>query len=152
MAWGPGLRRGLRVPLLQQADVAPTVAALLGLPALREARGRDLFASGAPEQRPAVYLNSLEASTVPRFALVADGYKYMLSTDGAGQRESLFQLDDETNDLADSMPERLRAMRQQLAAIRDALPASPRREEQQLSPEDREMLRALGYGDPSAER
>ncbi|MCZ6463338.1 MAG: alkaline phosphatase family protein [Proteobacteria bacterium] len=31
VAWGPGLRRGLRVPLLQQADVAPTVAALLGL-------------------------------------------------------------------------------------------------------------------------
>lgn len=32
VAYGPGLRRGLRVPELAQVDVAPTLASLLGLP------------------------------------------------------------------------------------------------------------------------
>jgi arylsulfatase A-like enzyme len=41
VAWGPGLRRGVRVPRMHQIDVAPTVAALLGIP-LPEADGRPL--------------------------------------------------------------------------------------------------------------
>ncbi|MDJ0852219.1 MAG: alkaline phosphatase family protein [Myxococcota bacterium] len=31
VAWGPGLARGLRIPAMQQTDVAPTLAPLLGL-------------------------------------------------------------------------------------------------------------------------
>jgi hypothetical protein len=31
VAWGRGLRSGIRVPRMRQADVAPTVASLLGL-------------------------------------------------------------------------------------------------------------------------
>jgi hypothetical protein len=31
VAWGQGLRAGVRIPWMRQSDVAPTVAALLGL-------------------------------------------------------------------------------------------------------------------------
>lgn len=39
---GPGLRAGTRLPLVQPIDVAPTVAALLGIPPPRNAVGRAL--------------------------------------------------------------------------------------------------------------
>jgi len=39
VAWGSGVRRGVRIPWLRQIDVAPTVALLLGVP-LDEADGR----------------------------------------------------------------------------------------------------------------
>ena len=41
VAWGPGLRQGLRIAELRQTDVAPTLARLLGL-RLPEAQGRVL--------------------------------------------------------------------------------------------------------------
>jgi predicted AlkP superfamily pyrophosphatase or phosphodiesterase len=40
-AWGPGLRRGVRVPRMEQIDVAPTIASLLGI-RLPDADGRAL--------------------------------------------------------------------------------------------------------------
>ncbi|MCG8588954.1 MAG: hypothetical protein MJE66_06650, partial [Proteobacteria bacterium] len=42
VAWGGGLRRGLRIPQMDQVDVAPTAAALLGL-RLPDAEGRILI-------------------------------------------------------------------------------------------------------------
>jgi hypothetical protein len=39
VAWGSGVRPGVRIPWLRQIDVAPTVALLLGVP-LDEADGR----------------------------------------------------------------------------------------------------------------
>ena len=41
VAWGRGIRSGVRVPIMQQTDVAPTVARLLGLD-LGEVEGRAL--------------------------------------------------------------------------------------------------------------
>jgi predicted AlkP superfamily pyrophosphatase or phosphodiesterase len=41
VAWGPGLARGVRIPAMQQTDVAPTLAPLLGF-ALDGAEGRVL--------------------------------------------------------------------------------------------------------------
>jgi len=31
VAWGPGIARGLRIPVMELTDVAPTLAPLLGL-------------------------------------------------------------------------------------------------------------------------
>jgi hypothetical protein len=48
VAWGPGLRTGIRVPVLRQIDVAPTLARLLGV-SLGDVDGRELVgALGAP--------------------------------------------------------------------------------------------------------
>ena len=49
VAWGPGLRSSVRVSLLRQLDVAPTVASLLGI-RLPEVQGRALL--GALVQNP----------------------------------------------------------------------------------------------------
>jgi len=47
VAWGGGVRRGIRIPWMEQLDVAPTVAALLSLP-LRESDGRVLVGALNP--------------------------------------------------------------------------------------------------------
>ena len=50
VAWGRGVRRGIRIPRMEQTDVAPTVARLLGVE-LGEVEGRLLvgaLALGAP--------------------------------------------------------------------------------------------------------
>jgi hypothetical protein len=51
VAWGRGIRSGVRVPIMRQTDVAPTVARLLGLD-LGEVEGRALV--GALESVPTV--------------------------------------------------------------------------------------------------
>lgn len=53
VAWGSSVRRGVRVPRMRQTDVAPTVAALLGLP-FPDGDGRVLV--GALEILPAAAL------------------------------------------------------------------------------------------------
>ena len=53
VAWGAGLRRGVRIPLLRQMDVAPTLAQLLGLD-LGDVEGRALVGVVWPKvRRPA---------------------------------------------------------------------------------------------------
>ncbi len=51
VAWGRGLRAGVRVPRMHQIDIAPTVAALLGLP-LEGATGRPLVGVLTRHPRP----------------------------------------------------------------------------------------------------
>jgi hypothetical protein len=41
-AWGRGIRRGIRIPVMRQTDVAPTLARLLGLAPPGDAEGRAL--------------------------------------------------------------------------------------------------------------
>ena len=41
VAWGPGIARGVRIPVMHQTDVAPTLAPLMGV-ALEGAEGRVL--------------------------------------------------------------------------------------------------------------
>ncbi|MEE9606665.1 MAG: alkaline phosphatase family protein [Myxococcota bacterium] len=47
VAWGAGIRSGVRIPLMRQTDVAPTVAVLLGL-SLEGAEGRPLVGALSP--------------------------------------------------------------------------------------------------------
>jgi len=56
VAWGRGVRSGIRVPRMRQADVAPTVASLLGLD-LGDTDGRVLIGAlttsdSVPARRP----------------------------------------------------------------------------------------------------
>jgi hypothetical protein len=50
-AWGRGVRRGIRIPVMRQTDVAPTLARLLGVP-LEGSEGRVLI--GLLEVAPSV--------------------------------------------------------------------------------------------------
>lgn len=62
VAWGAGIRVGLRVPTMHQLDVAPTVARLLGL-ALPGAEGRALI--GLLDVPPVAAGSENEAPVVP---------------------------------------------------------------------------------------
>jgi hypothetical protein len=53
VAWGPGLRRGLRVPDLRQTDVAPTLAHWLGV-AFGPVEGRAMVGWFAIGTAPAI--------------------------------------------------------------------------------------------------
>lgn len=48
VAWGPGFRRGLRIPTMRQVDVAPTIARILGL-ALPDADGMPVLGLLGPD-------------------------------------------------------------------------------------------------------
>jgi hypothetical protein len=53
VAWGPGLRRGLRVPELHQTDVAPALARWLGV-AFGPVEGRSMVGWFAPANVPVI--------------------------------------------------------------------------------------------------
>jgi hypothetical protein len=59
-AWGPGLRGPVRVPEMQQTDVAPTLAQLLGVP-LAGAEGRVLVGLLRSEGAPAPAVEPAES-------------------------------------------------------------------------------------------
>jgi predicted AlkP superfamily pyrophosphatase or phosphodiesterase len=66
VAWGPGLRRGLRVPELRQSDVAPALARWLGV-SFGPVEGRSMVGWFAPGNVPAIRVEQAEpAVRVPR--------------------------------------------------------------------------------------
>jgi arylsulfatase len=145
----PGRAPERRRDLASLLDVAPTAAALLGLPPPPGLRGRDLFAA-PPATAPALYASSLLESSRPRLALIEAEHRVVLapSAAGAGARE-LFRLGDDAEDLAAARPEQVRAMARRLQALRAALELAPPTR-QRLSDAEREALRDLGYAsDPS---
>jgi arylsulfatase A-like enzyme len=138
----PGEAAGRRHDVAAHVDVVPTVLALLGVPPMPGARGRDLRAARATATVP--YLTTLAVAGVPRFGLVQDGYKYVVDAEPGGARERLFALPREDHDVGAQDAARLAALRGALAALRAGLaPAGIARQE--LGAEDRARLRALGY-------
>jgi hypothetical protein len=61
VAWGPGLRRGLRVPVLRQTDVAPTLARWLGV-AFGPVEGRAMVGWFASSGVSAIRVEPAEAT------------------------------------------------------------------------------------------
>jgi arylsulfatase A-like enzyme len=146
---GPAGRRvGALADLL---DVAPTVADVFGAlgkgSSLREFQGRSLLpvVEGAPG-KPAVLSRSVWDR--PRYALRDERYKYLYDTRTGEER--LFDLDadpGETRDLGPAEPLRAAYYRQALHAwtLRLARRGPAGAEPAELSPQQCENLRALGY-------
>jgi arylsulfatase A-like enzyme len=135
-------RRGDVVSLL---DVRPTLLALLeGLAVGAGSPGRDLLAPGAREVSSRPYLATLGGSRVPRFGLVEDGYKIIVSEREGVWDARLFQLGREDVDLRAAAPQVVSRLRQRLLRVRDGI---ERVEEtaQELSPGELQTLRGLGY-------
>jgi hypothetical protein len=61
VAWGPGLRRGLRVPSLRQTDVAPTLARWLGV-AFGPVEGRQMVGWFASSSASAIRVEPAEST------------------------------------------------------------------------------------------
>jgi arylsulfatase len=140
----PGLRPARRTDPTSMVDLFPTVLGIAGVEAPPGYPGRDLLEEGAADRSPEIYLAGLRHATVPRFGLVADGYKYLTSDEQDGTVESLHRLGEGDRDRASEEPERLADMRRRLERFRGQLRSAPERR-QTLSKEERSHLESLGY-------
>ena len=142
----PGRSPERRAEVASLLDVAPTLLARIGVPAPESAHGRDLLASGAGEQSRTVLLSTLdEALPERRVGIVADGYRYVMVLQGRGPKERLTRLGAELEDLAAAQLQRAGAMRLQLTAGFAGLASRRPARTLELSAQEKERLRALGY-------
>ena len=139
----PGRGGERRRDVASLLDVLPTLAGLLGLEPPRAQRGRNLFAAGAPPGDLYLAMPGRGHSAIPRFALIADGYKYVVERTTRGTVEHLYRLGSDAPDRAGEEPKRVIAMRRRLEQIRRDLPDSAH--PPKLSPEERRALEAMGY-------
>lgn len=130
-------------------DLYPTVLALLGIEPPGPARGRDLLAPGAASQPSTAYMATLGAGSVRRFALVEGDYKFIVSLEDDIWHGQLFRRGDESTNLAAPAPQIAGALRKRLAQVQSELELRTETH-QDLTPEDLEALRALGYLDAPA--
>jgi len=144
----PGRRTSRRADIASLLDVVPTLAGLFDFPAPEGARGRDLLSDRADGEHSDVYMALPLHTTRPRFGLVADGHQYLLTLWGVQEQEQLFRLGQPEQDLAQVDRGRLREMGQRLATMRAGMADTRESQTQQLSPEARRRLKALGYVGP----
>ncbi len=148
---GAGVPRGMRSEIpASLVDVAPTLLSLVGLPVPPSMEGRDLSAlwrSGAPRPGPRyVFAEADRAHGVPdRFRMVLDE-RYKLIADRVSGETQLYDLREDPGERHDLAGERPDLVRERLEALeawvaRGVAQPSP----VDLSEEDREALRALGY-------
>ena len=141
----PGEAAGRRESLVGLVDVAPTLLALSGAPPPPRATGRDALAPDLPSEHQ-IYQNALLGPIVfvPRLALIEGDWQYRLAMEPDGERESLHRIGDPRN-RADEEPEHLARLREALRARRKALRFDYLPRERELPPEERALLRSLGY-------
>jgi arylsulfatase A-like enzyme len=142
----PGLPPRRRSDVAGLVDLFPTLLHYLaGLPTDPEAPGRDLLAPEATTRDSVPYLATLGDGHTPRFGIVADGHKFVLTKRDDGWHGELFRLGHEDLELSRSEPERARHLRERLADLRANLRRGHHEARQRLSEEDRRNLQALGY-------
>ncbi len=151
---GPAVPEGRTfLPPVSLADVAPTILALAGAPALEGATGRDLvpWLRGSSDDGAAIYLETLATQLdfgwSPLLAIRTDRFKYVRAP-----RPELYDLDadpGETRDLAAERPDTVQALDAKLAVRVAAGGAAP--DPVELDAATRAELRALGYaaGEPA---
>jgi len=142
----PDVAPGRRSDVVSLRDVRPTLLAKFADVTPGPATGRDLLAPGARDAESEPYMATLGAGSKRRYGIVSGGYKFVVSEGDGVFHGRLHRLGREDVDLSASAPQVAADLRQRLQELRRGL----RRSEetvQALSEEDRERLRALGYGD-----
>jgi arylsulfatase A-like enzyme len=144
----PGHAPQHRDDVVSLVDLYGTLVRLLtGSPADANPHGRDLFADGAPQQASTPYMATLGASRVRRYGLVEAGFKWIVSELDDVPTGKLYRLGDDGTDLAAQNPQMAAQMQARLVAVRGRLDRSTAERRPDLSDDDREKLRALGYID-----
>ncbi len=145
---GPGVPGGRVVDAqVRLVDVAPTILALSGLPAIEHTTGEDLgpWMRGEREDGLEAYVETLETNLAygwsPVLGVRTEKYKYLRTV-----RPELYALDTdrhELNNLAASQPAKLKAMDAALEVhLAGALPVVPNAV---APPEEIALLESLGY-------
>jgi arylsulfatase A-like enzyme len=130
-------------------DVAPTIADLLGIPAIPGGRGSSLTTLMTGESmpaRPVIAETFRPESYSDKRAIISDGYKYIHSRRDH-EWEELYDIvndPEELTDLSKRLPERMAELREQLDRELET-GASSQAAQAELSDDDRARLRALGY-------
>jgi arylsulfatase len=146
----PGTPPRRRDDLASLVDLFPTLLAHLeGIPPESDSEGRNLFAAGAAGTDSHPYLATLGSGGPIRIGIVSDAYKLVLTQQKQSVRSELFRIGQEGVDLSSAEPERVARMHAELVERRARLRRGPGETRQQLSDEDREQLRALGYVEES---
>jgi len=144
----PGREPVRRDDVAALSDVLPTlVAALSDVPIEPAPPGRDLLAPGAANAASRPYLATLGGSHRPRVGLVEGEYKLVLSNRDGVWYSQLTRRGRGELDLAAAAPQITGPMRQRLKRIRARMARGRAEVRQELSPQERESLRALGYAD-----
>jgi len=142
----PGRKPMRRDDVAALTDVLPTLVAAVGEAPIEPApAGRDLLAPGAESAASRPFLATLGGSRVPRFGLVEGEYTFVISErdgvwDGRLTRRGHGELD-----LAAAAPQIAGPMRRRLNHIRSRMQRGRAELRQDLSSQERENLRALGY-------
>jgi arylsulfatase A-like enzyme len=128
------------------ADVLPTLMAALGATPLDPPPpGRDLLAPDAARGASRAFMATLGGARTPRYGLVDGDYKFVISErDGIWDGRLSRRGRDEV-DLAAAAPQIAARMRKRLMRIRARMGSGRSEVVQELSEQDRESLRALGY-------
>jgi hypothetical protein len=127
-------------------DVLPTlVAAVSDVPIEPAPGGRDLLAPGAGDAASRPYLATLGGSRRLRFGLVDGDYTLVLSKRDDVWSSRLTRRGRGELDLAAAAPQITGPMRKRLKRIRARMARGRAEVRQELSEQERENLRALGY-------
>ena len=139
---GPGIEPGIRHDVSSLVDLLPTLSGLAGISMGAQLAGRDLLADNAENAPGRAYLATLMGSSNKRWGWVENGRVFVRSELQDGRITEELRSIDDGRPLRE--PDTRTLMRETLARFRSELRV-PEAVEQQLSPNDREMLRQLGY-------
>jgi arylsulfatase len=144
----PGRKPQRRDDVAALSDVLPTLVAAVGEAPIDPAPpGRDLLAPGAEKSASRPYLATLGGSSRPRFGLVEGDYKLVISERNGVWDGRLTRRGRGGIDLSAAAPQIAGRMRKRLKRIQSRMERGRAETRQELSQEEREHLRALGYVD-----
>jgi arylsulfatase len=143
---GPDLAPGRRADTASLADLVPTLTRWLGeAPLDSHSVGRDLLAADAASHASVPLLSTLAAYPDPRWGIVSDDYKLILTLDGDIWSAELYRLGNEEVNLAAPAAAVATRLRQQLKALRERYDRGAPERSTPLTEARRAQLEALGY-------
>jgi arylsulfatase len=140
----PGLAPTRRQDVVALADLAGTLARALG-ERWGDGPGRDLLARGASDADSIPAFSTFGTSTVYRRGLVYDRHKYVSTTTAGGLEEEVFRLEPRGSARVSDPGPLLASLRERMGSLAGLVPEGRRVTVQEVSPEERARLEALGY-------